>query len=273
MSIVLYPVHHALAPFIQSFVHVQIAAVNKEEPLRMDFYPHGYSALIFNLDANSYVMDALENKEIKASFRFCGQFDTYSAYKCLKANFLIINFNPYGAHFLLGLEQREFLNAKVEITDIFPNLRPIVNRLEDEGTSVQNIVTHVEQWLLKKLSQNKISEYARYQYITNLIQTKSGNYSIKELSSQVGMSISSLEDHFQTKVGLTPKMFSRIIRFNECIRFIELNKANGLKWSEIAYRFNYFDQTHFIREFKRFYGYTPSKLEFSEWNISKIITS
>lgn len=58
-----------------------------------------------------------------------------------------------------------------------------------------------------------------------------------------------MEDHFKQKLGLTPKMYLRIIRFNNCFKHIELESGKKKSWAEIAYQFNYFDQMHFIRDF------------------------
>ncbi|MNL09584.1 HTH-type transcriptional activator RhaR [compost metagenome] len=73
----------------------------------------------------------------------------------------------------------------------------------------------------------------------------------------MGMSTTTLGDQFREKVGFSPKAFSRIVRFNHINAFID--KHHATNWQELVYTFGFFDQNHFIKEFKRFYGCTPSE--------------
>lgn len=56
-------------------------------------------------------------------------------------------------------------------------------------------------------------------------------------------------------VGVTPQFYIRVRRFNEAIRLMDTGKFEKL--SEIAYALNFYDQSHFIRDFKQFSGITP----------------
>ena len=67
-----------------------------------------------------------------------------------------------------------------------------------------------------------------------------------------------LESHFKDMIGTTPKMYCRIVRFLASYQFILQN--THLDWGDLVYRYQYFDQAHFIHEFKRFFGYSPSKI-------------
>jgi len=60
---------------------------------------------------------------------------------------------------------------------------------------------------------------------------------------------------FKSNVGLTPKAFSKITRFQKTIREIEASKK--ISWSGIAFDTGYYDQAHFINDFKNFSGFTP----------------
>jgi len=64
-----------------------------------------------------------------------------------------------------------------------------------------------------------------------------------------------LISQFKKYVGITPKQFQRILRFNDV--FVQMQSDQFLSWSDIAYRCGYSDQSHFIREFKNFSGFIP----------------
>jgi transcriptional regulator GlxA family with amidase domain len=65
-----------------------------------------------------------------------------------------------------------------------------------------------------------------------------------------------LERHFLEQVGLHPKTFSRLVRFIAVIQFIESNL--NVKWRQLADIFGYYDQSHFIHEFKSLTGRLPN---------------
>lgn len=77
-----------------------------------------------------------------------------------------------------------------------------------------------------------------------------GNCEIAKLSKKHGLSERTLQRRFQSYVGLTPKQFSTIIRFQTSLS--ELNDVNKSKLTDIAYASGYADQSHFIRQFKTF---------------------
>ena len=64
-----------------------------------------------------------------------------------------------------------------------------------------------------------------------------------------------LINQFKKYIGITPKHYQRILRFNDV--FVQMQGDQFLSWSDIAYRCGYSDQSHFIREFKRFSGFNP----------------
>lgn len=66
-----------------------------------------------------------------------------------------------------------------------------------------------------------------------------------------------LIDLFKKHVGLTPKYYQRILRFNEILQRIQHKEK--ITWTDIAYSCGYSDQSHFIKEFKHFSGFNPKE--------------
>lgn len=82
--------------------------------------------------------------------------------------------------------------------------------------------------------------------------------SLRELASQLGLSHKQMLSRFDCRVGLTPKLTSRIFRFQR-----SLAAANGAKttpdWSDLAVDCGYYDQAHLIHEFQQLAGLTPAE--------------
>jgi AraC-like DNA-binding protein len=81
--------------------------------------------------------------------------------------------------------------------------------------------------------------------------------SLQRLSDQIGYSQKHFIDLFKKMVGVSPKQYMRIMRFQNVIQKIE--NQRHLHWSEIALKSGYYDQAHLINDFKAFSGFTPGE--------------
>src|SRR4029077_15082467 len=88
------------------------------------------------------------------------------------------------------------------------------------------------------------------QFICN----EKGNVSIQKLSNQSFLSIRQFERKFKDLVGFSPKAFSRLVRFKS---IVDNYSAQNKTLTEIGYDFGYYDQSHFIQDFRQFSGYNP----------------
>ncbi|MEJ0056024.1 MAG: helix-turn-helix transcriptional regulator [Bacteroidota bacterium] len=88
-----------------------------------------------------------------------------------------------------------------------------------------------------------------------LIHKSKGNIRIKDLMDQLHISQSPLEKRFRQAVGTSPKKFASIVRLKNVIR--HYGSAGSL--TTLGYQTGFYDQSHFIKEFKAFTGDTPEK--------------
>ena len=100
-----------------------------------------------------------------------------------------------------------------------------------------------------------------YQY---LIDSK-GEIPIQEVVNLSGISERSLERYFKHHIGLSPKFYCRILRFANVFKLIQ---SDGFNWSDIAYLAGFYDQSHFIKNFKEFTGEEPSNYGFDAQNMA-----
>ena len=83
--------------------------------------------------------------------------------------------------------------------------------------------------------------------------------SLNELAKECNVSQRYLQKIFLERVGLRPKQFQRIVRFQKALEYLNAKPAGRL--TTIAHDAGYFDQSHFIREFKKFTGLRPSQYQ------------
>lgn len=77
------------------------------------------------------------------------------------------------------------------------------------------------------------------------------------LSEQIGYSQKHFIDLFKKRVGVTPGQYLRIMRFQKAV--LEIERSGSVQWSEVALESGYYDQAHFIHDFKGFSGFTPNE--------------
>ena len=130
----------------------------------------------------------------------------------------------------------------------------VEERLATTNTDILRIKI-VEQFLvsqLKDIGTDKLIVEA-----VKLIYKNKGTIRIKELNEKLFISQSPFEKRFRKVVGTTPKKFASIVRFNTVLD--NLNETKTL--TEICYENNFFDQAHFIKDFKQFTGDTPENFK------------
>jgi len=81
-----------------------------------------------------------------------------------------------------------------------------------------------------------------------------------EVASSLGLSHKQMIAHFDCRVGLTPKLISRVFRFRRAVVGASLATA-PLDWSDLAVAWGYYDQAHLIHEFQQFAGMTPAQYQ------------
>jgi transcriptional regulator GlxA family with amidase domain len=107
--------------------------------------------------------------------------------------------------------------------------------------------------LVNRLHKVKDDNTAMQALVKSMIH-HNGPVSVNNLASQCCLSVRQFERRFKEYAGFSPKLFSRIIRFQSV--FNELSgKQSSL--SEVAYACGYYDQSHFIQDFREFSGYNP----------------
>lgn len=94
------------------------------------------------------------------------------------------------------------------------------------------------------------------------IRQQKGLISVSKLADEANMSIRTLQRHIKDRLGISPKSYSRIARFNYAMSLLQ--EHPNYDWQDILYQCGYFDQMHFIKDFRKFTGQTPAKFLESE---------
>ncbi len=109
----------------------------------------------------------------------------------------------------------------------------------------------VEQFLISQLNEPEPDELIRYSI--QKIKTENGIIKIRDLIADLPLSRDPFEKRFRKIAGTSPKQFSGIVRLRHLIE----NHSQDRTLTETAYSAGYYDQAHFVKDFKSFTGHTP----------------
>lgn len=164
-------------------------------------------------------------------------------------------FRPYG-FFRLFKTPIHLLNNNVISLEVFLGKRAteFKERLMLAPTDDQKI-QEVDDFFLSLVYGLQTPRKSVVEYAQDQMLQKNGLVSIDNLSEAANISRRTLERQFSDNVGLPPKYYARVLRFNHAFG---LERARpDLDWFDIIHDCGYFDQTHFIKDFKHFTGEPP----------------
>lgn len=174
-----------------------------------------------------------------------------------------IGFQPGGMFRLLGIPMSEFVDSSYDAEDVMGReLRELNEQLANCFT-FDEIHAVVESFLLRKLVHAK--KCLPIDFVMTELVKLGGNLSVEDAAALACISVRQFERLSRQRVGMSPKLYSRLIRFSKAYRLREnFSKAS---WTDIAYQCGYFDQMHFIRDFKFFAGVIPTLMDRALENI------
>jgi methylphosphotriester-DNA--protein-cysteine methyltransferase len=114
----------------------------------------------------------------------------------------------------------------------------------------------LSQFLLERMARQRIEKSRVHGAIQALIH-REGRMMLDELAGQMGTGMRQMEREFREHAGFTAKKLSRILRFQSTLKHFPAKPVQSL--TEIALDHGYYDQAHFIHDFKAFSGYVPSE--------------
>ena len=171
-----------------------------------------------------------------------------------QSGILLAQFRPAGAAQFFAAPLHELFGATAPLDDLLP--RAEVQRLADRIASQPDHAGRVEvleQYLAARLRDEPADPIAHA--AAAAIVGARGSLRIADLARALGISQDPLEKRFRRAVGATPKQLASTVRVQHAVAL----GRTGRSWSRVAHDAGYFDQSHFIREFRAVTGEAPAR--------------
>ena len=240
-----------LKPYIRYFVV-------SENELESEYKVFPSSGLVIGFQYRGQLSTVRENNESKlTSAGITGISDSCKIFKnSADIGTILVYFSDIGFTHFTSCPANELFNLSLSLDDIFD--KSSVTEVEEKlsiATTDKHRIEIVEQFLLSQLKDIQADKLIVE--AVKLIYQSKGTIRIKELNEKLLISQSPFEKRFRKVVGTTAKKFASIVRFNSVLD--NMNEAKSL--TEICYENNFFDQAHFIKDFKQFTGDTPENFK------------
>jgi len=230
-----------------TYVHWQEAAV----------MPNGLSALVFSYGAPFQYVTGLETYRTINAISILGPHTKpcQNRWKNPISMFIIV-FKPLGLYKLLGGNMYALKNDVVDLVDYpFPDSSWVCDKLAQSSSATAKIEL-IEDWLKQHLSRNTC-RYSLTAYVLNYIIGHLGSVCIEEIVKKLNVNRRYLERQFNLQLGMSPKDYAETIRFSYMTS--KLAKLQEIDWPELTYLGKFYDQSHFIKHFKKHSNISPGE--------------
>ena len=224
--------------------------------------PTGEMSLIINLWENrTRVYDASDSRKFKT---FDGSIvaGAYSAFTVIdtdeQRSTAGVVFRPGGAFPFLGLPAGELQDSNASLADLWG--RQAASDLRDQllaARSPEAKFKILERTFLSRIEAPREPTHPAVAFAVANFQNRPQRR-VSSVRDKIGISDRRFIQLFSQQVGLTPKLFCRVQRFQQVLRNITSLAADSIDWSQIALTCGYFDQAHFIHDFRAFSGINPT---------------
>ena len=226
--------------------------------------PNGESCIVFDLrekprrifDAN----DPCEHETYEPAV-FCGaRADSFVIETSQQERVVGIQFRPGGAFPFLSMPADEVAHSSFALDHAWPGHGAEIREQLMSAKSVDAMFLVLETALLSRLA--RFSSGARgagHPAVHFAIGGFGGrrSSSVSEVADRVGLSSRRFIELFRRQTGLTPKVYQRVRRFQQVLH--ALRGSSDRQWTDLALRCGYYDQAHFIHDFREYSGLTPGE--------------
>ena len=225
--------------------------------------PNGESGIVIDLrDEPVKIYDGqnIDKFESYAPAIFCGaRTDCFVIDTSRQERVIGIQFRPGGAFPFLRMPAHEAANITLALDDIWPGEAMLLREELLAAESVQRMFAILERILLARLRPATLAPAVAF--AARCLGGRNPDLRVRDVADRVGMTSRRFMDTFRDQTGLSPKAFQRVRRFQHVLNTLHPREPRiwDGNFAALAADCGYYDQPHFIHDFRHFSGLTPGE--------------
>jgi AraC-like DNA-binding protein len=176
--------------------------------------------------------------------------------RAAESEMMVIRLKTGAAWSFLHIPVMEIKDVVVDADIIFGNELLLFRDALQNSETAELKFSIAETYLLQRIK-NHLEIHPAISYSISKIISDPAQTSVKEITRQTGYTNKHLISLFAKYAGIGPKQYVNVLKFQQAVQLLEGN-TNNFNWSHLALDCGYYDQAHFINEFRKFSGFNPS---------------
>jgi AraC-like DNA-binding protein len=167
-----------------------------------------------------------------------------------------VHFRPGGAVPFLEQAANDFADTHADLGDLWGRSAAVLRERLCEGARPQERFRILEAFLMRRLHRHASKRHRAVAAALNMFGAAGTGAAVRDAAREVGLCERRFIQVFHTHVGVTPKLFCRLLRFQRARALAQ--RVATVDWSQLASACGYFDQSHLIRDFQEFSSSSPT---------------
>lgn len=220
--------------------------------------PDGCALLVINLDEDRTRLYNRYDFSLRQSFNGCalvGPQIEFNVIETQRNRLAGIHFKPGGAYPFVAPPVDELRGEQLPLDTVWGGFASELRERLLEASTPDEQISIMEGALLAR-ARPGLERHPAVEFALQQLRIGPQTKTIADVTDKIGLSSRRFIELFRREVGLTPKLFCRVQRFQRALRRFAAGKA--IDWTDVALDAGYFDQAHFIHDFREFSGINPS---------------
>jgi AraC-like DNA-binding protein len=258
-----------LAQFVKCYWTLE--SPEEKTPVRNTIVPDGCMKLIFHYGEAYKHYDENGIAEILPKYFLIGQLTKpYEVEPIGETGTFFVCFHPNGFLPFATTPIKEMENTTVPLETLFQDGGQEIGESILCAHSTSERVRLIEAFLLNRLTDTETIDHIVKSTVETIL-TANGQLTVDQLSQQAQINRRQLVRKFSSSIGLSPKQLSKTIRLQATLKTLLSQKNTSL--TDLAYENEFYDQAHFIKDFREFTGLTPKEFYGDQLTMSLIFDS
>jgi AraC-like DNA-binding protein len=263
----------SLDPFVECvwFLNASPDGNNGGEPATQRILPDGCAELIFHFHQRFHAVSAVGFEPQPAGFLVGLLTSPLVVAPAADVDTMAVRFRPGGAYPFFGVPMSALTDRAVSLDDLWG--RRAASRLwealaaRDGAARLATVVRELERRVARTEA-----DAATSAAVAALVAT-AGRARIEAIAGRSGTTTRQLQRRFAERVGVSPKVLARILRFQRTLLHRSAGEPSRTDWVHVAVECGYADQSHLIHDYAEFAGGTPASLRAAEGELSAYFTA